>query len=76
MMAQKKVGKDDAPKSEQRPRLRVSEVVLKRGELLCQKRDEGEHEATRDTCLFTELASGGGGREEGKRRLQNLMFNS
>ena len=64
MMAQKKVGKDDAPKSEQRPRLRVSEVVLKRGELLCQKRDEGEHEATRDTCLFAVLASEG---EEGRK---------
>ena len=48
----------------QRPRLRVSEVVLKRGELLCQKRDEGEHEATRDTCLFTVR---GGGREEGRK---------
>ena len=73
MMAQKKVGKDDAPKSEQRPRLRV------RGELLCQKRDEGEHEATRDgtrVCFVHGARERGGGREEGKRRLQNLMFNS
>ena len=48
--------------------------VLKRDELSCQKRDVGEHDATRDTCLFTVRESEG--RKEGKRRLQNLMFNS